>query len=275
MSQSELERLRQALVENEKLLAEIDRFNREREKRREFFERKSFGLDEAFKLLRELEPLSTEYRHVALAMLPATNMSLTEAISALSRFEEIVLDQNFDKKLASHAEKYFERVRETVAVRLLDLEDIADALLSIKEARLSKTSTDMLRGAVKRGTVYLTPSLEDCKKGLRSPTLRSMVTDIVTRQVAKKMRRRGFNARQIATALQQQADLLGFPASAASTVAANDPRLSQWLRDRNLARADWICLNPNAHLPKSSPKLASVFAFRDPNFAFEFKLTFV
>lgn len=81
------------------------------------------------------------------------------------------------------------------------------------------------------------------------------------------------NPARVALALGEKAVELGFPASVPTTLAANDTGLRFWLNHRGIERADWLCLNPNGHLPKNSPKMASVFAFRDPNVAFEFKLS--
>ena len=104
------------------------------------------------------------------------------------------------------------------------------------------------------------------------PEWGSLVTELVTREALQSLNWSG-TAAQVTTALQQHAALLGFPDTTSASIAANDSGLRQWLKDRAVGRDDWVCLNPNLHGSGRS-KLTTVFAFRDPDVAFEFRLTF-
>lgn len=278
----ELEKL---IAENQKrideaaaLLARMEEKRRASEERQALLARKSFKLPEAFELLGRLDPKTLEYRHVALHMLPDDSVPLDQAIGSLLTWEKLVLSDSFDKKFMLAAEAFFTRVKEKAVFACHDLGDVADAFSSIRDSGLSKLSADMLRGAVKRIAVDLDPSTDSIQRGLRTPGLRTLVTDIMIRRAVKSLTPWGsigkpVTSAQVHTALEQETRRGGFPVSVVAKVAANDAGLRQWLKDRTVARDDWLCLNPNGHI-STSAKIASVFAFSDPDVAFEFKLTF-
>lgn len=266
------------IYESTSFLASMEEKRRAWDERQAFFRRKSFSLPEAFELLGRFEAKSLEFRHVAHAMMPNDPIPLEQAISLLVAWEKITSADGFDNGLMPIARLYFTRLKEKSVVMLCDMGNVAEALYSIKDAGLSKLSGDMLRGVVKRIAVDLKPSTADLQRALNTPLLRSLTTDMMTRQVVQTllpwtMRPLPVVPAQIIAALQQEAERGGFPASVPAKMAANDPALRQWLKHREIERADWLCLNPNGHLPNNSPKMASVFAFRDPNVAFEFKLS--
>lgn len=264
-----LHRIRQHIEDSQALLDRMTAYQAKQDAETAFRARKSFELPEAFALLGKLEQGSLNYRLVAERMMPTATMTLDEAIGALVTLEGLVLDS----KLDHHAQRYIATLRQKLAFPdLLDLGDVAKALATIRDSDVCKEGVDLLRAAVKRRSYKLRPSWPDLRKELRTPMLRSLVTDLVTRQALQGLNWSG-TAAQVTTALQQHAALLGFPETVRASIAANDSRLRQWLKDRTVRRDDWVCLNPNPHGSGRS-KLKSVFAFCDPNVAFEFRLTF-
>lgn len=261
--------VRQRIEDSQALLDRMAEYRAEQEAETAFRARQSFGLQEAFELLGTLEEGSLNYRLVAQRTMPTATMTLDEAISALVTLEGLV----FDSKLEHHAQRYIATLRQKLAFPdLLDLGDVAKALATIRDCDVCKEGVDLLRAAVRRRTYKLRPSWTDLRKELRTPMLRSLVTDLVTREALQSLNWSG-TAAQVTTALQQHAALLGFPDTTSASIAANDSGLRQWLKDRAVGRDDWVCLNPNLHGSGRS-KLKSVFAFRDPDVAFEFRLTF-